>query len=82
VTVLRFLPRPDVEGDPTESWTLEDSSIVASVWPAGDCWGWSVHRGRQFVENGLSATGSSARLESRRCAVRELVRGLGPYVTP
>jgi hypothetical protein len=67
--VLRFLPRPDVDDDPTESWTLEDTDLVSLVWydAEGD-WCWAVRQGRRHVDNGLSDTRRRAVVDSRRYA--------------
>lgn len=67
--VLRFLPRPDLDDDPTESWTLEGSDIVHHVWRSDDSWCWSVRQGTHPVDNGLAETRGRALVDSRRYAV-------------
>ena len=76
VRVLRFLPRPDLDDDPTESWTLEGTDIVQSVWRSEDSWCWAVRQGRRPVENGLADSRRSARLESQRHAVHVMAHVL------
>ena len=86
--VLRFLPRPDADDDPTESWVLEGSDIVHRVWRSDGSWCWSVGQGTHHVENGLSPSRRSAVFESRRHAAGVMAwvldwgrwLGPGPYV--
>lgn len=77
VTVLRFLRRPDPDGDPIEWSELEDTDLMAAVWlddSGTHCW--SVAQGKRHLENGLSTTRRSARLESRRYAVHAMTHVL------
>jgi hypothetical protein len=68
VRPLRFLRRPDPDGDPIEWAVLEDTDLSTSVWETPDGWCWGVHQGKRFVDNGLADTRRLARLQSRRYA--------------
>jgi hypothetical protein len=77
VTVLRFIRRPDPDGDPIEWHGLEGTDLMAAVWrDQSDTWCWSVAQGKRHLENGLSSTQDLARLESRRHAVHVMAHVL------